>query len=59
MSIDNRDEFCSCRNCHVSRKEKDKIKRFYRKFIGIKLETLTNRTKYYKSVLWSYLNNNI
>ena len=58
MSIDNRDEFCSCRNCHV-RKEKDKIKRFYRKSIGIKSETLTNRTKYHKSVLWSYLNNNI
>ena len=59
MSIDNRDEFGSCRNCHISRKEKDKIKRFYRKLIGIKLETLTNRTKYYKSVFWSYLNNNI
>lgn len=39
-SIDNRDEFGSCRNCHISRKEKDKIKRFYRKAIGIKSETV-------------------
>ena len=43
----------------LTKEEKDKIKRFYRKLIGIKLETLTNRTKYYKSVFWSYLNNNI
>lgn len=39
-SIDNRYEFGSCRNCHISRKEKDKIKRFYRKVIGIKSETV-------------------
>ena len=39
-SIDNRYEFGSCRNCHISRKEKDKIKRFYRKAIGIKSETV-------------------
>lgn len=39
-SIDNRYEFGSCRNCHISRKEKDKIKRFYCKAIGIKSETV-------------------